>query len=92
MIFVVAGTEPQAYEYINRKLEERLRNGEEVSKVDDYKYVHGPDVLRGVRDPRGVFIGTWRERKDIKEIVETLLMQSVHVNPTLGKIWKELNG
>jgi hypothetical protein len=90
MIYVVAGNQEQAYQYINRKLEERIRNGEEVSRVDDYSYVRDVDTLRGILNPRGVFIGTWRERKDIKDIVQQLMVTQSHVNPILIKIWKEL--
>lgn len=90
MIFVIAGNEPEAYEYINRKLEERIRNGDSVSKIDDYKYVHSESVLRGVNDPKGVFIGSWKNRPDIKDIVQTLMVATKSKNPTLTKIWLEL--
>jgi hypothetical protein len=90
MIFVVAGNHEQAYQYINKKLEERIRNGEEVSRVDDYSYVRDVMTLKGISNPRGVFIGTWKERKDILEIVQTLMMNSINPNPVVGKIWKEL--
>lgn len=75
MIYVIAGREPEAYEYINRKLEERIRNGESVSKIDDYKYVHSANILRGTINPSGVFVGSWRQRKDIEEIIITLLQR-----------------
>ena len=90
MIYVVAGNHEQAYEYINRKLEERIRNGEQVSKVDDYTYVRDVNVLRGILNPKGVFIGSWKERKDIKDIVQQLMVSQSHVNPVLIKIWKEV--
>lgn len=91
MIFVIAGTEPQAYEYINRKLEERIRNGELPNQIDDYKYVHNANVLRGIQDPHGVFIGTWKDRKDIRDIVSILMTTSRAKNQTLNAIWMELN-
>lgn len=88
--YVVAGNQEQAYQYINRKIEERVRNGEEISKINDYSYVRDVDTLRGVSNPKGVFIGTWRERKDIKDIVQQLMMTQTHHNPSLVKIWKEV--
>lgn len=91
MIFVIAGTEPQAYEYINRKLEERIRNGELPNQIDDYKYVHNANVIRGIEDPHGVFIGTWKDRKDIKDIVSILMVSSRAQNKVLNEIWMELN-
>lgn len=88
--YVVAGNQEQAYQYINRKIEERVRNGEEVSKISDYCYVRDVITLRGVSNPHGVFVGTWRERKDIKDIVQQLMVSQTHVNATLIKIWKEV--
>lgn len=90
MIYVVAGNHEEAYQYINRKLEERIRNGEPVSKVDDYSYVRDVMMLRGISNPKGVFIGSWRERKDIREIVEQLMLQQDVGNPALRKIWDEI--
>ncbi len=90
MIFVIAGTESQAYDYINRKLEERIRNGEFPNQIDEYKYVHSPVVFKGVQNPHGVFIGTWQERKDIIEIVEAILVSSIKNNPVIQKIYQEL--
>lgn len=92
MIYVIAGNHEQAYDYINRKLEERIRNGETVSKIGDYKYVDGVNTLKGIYDPRGVFIGTWRERKDIKDILLILNINSENKNPVLKKMWEEVNG
>lgn len=89
MIYVIAGTEVQAYEYINRKLQERISNGD--TKIDDYKYVHDANVLRGIEDPHGVFIGTWRARKDIRDIVSILMTSTRAKNQALNAIWMELN-
>lgn len=92
MIYVIAGNEPQAYEYINRKLEERILAGENLNKIDDYKYVHSANVLRGIEDPHGVFIGTWRDREDIRDIIAILMTASRAQNQALNGIWLELNG
>lgn len=89
MIYVIAGNEPEAYEYINRKLQERISNGD--TKIDDYKYVHDALVIRGIENPHGVFIGTWRQRKDIKDIVSILMTSTRAKNETLNGIWIEIN-
>lgn len=91
MIFVIAGNQEEAYQYINRKLEERIRNGEVVSKIDDYKYVYSIDTLRGVQNPSGVFIGSWRMRQDIFDIVGILRQNCNPPNKALKDIWKSLN-
>jgi hypothetical protein len=73
MMYVIAGTEPQAYEWINEEIQERINNGEPMTSIQDYQYVHSVDVLRGAINPRGIFVGTWYERKDMNEIFQTLL-------------------
>ena len=88
-VFVVAGNHNEAYTYINRKLEERIANGETVSNIGDYVYVDSIVRLRGVSNPHGVFIGTWKDRPDILEIVFELIMHST--DPTkLRKIHDDL--
>ena len=89
-IFVIAGNKYQAEDWIKKNLEKRAMSGETTISRSQYVYVDDATKLRGIRDPRGVFIGTWRERWDIREVVETLMIQSIHVNPTLGKIWGEV--
>ena len=41
-----------------------------------YVYVSCPETLRGHQDIHGVFIGTWRERKDIVEILDAILTRT----------------
>lgn len=86
MKYIISGTEPEAYEYINRKLEERIRNGESVSSIDDYKYVHSPEVLRGIKNPSGVFLGTYKDRKDILEIIQLLILYTDKDSKSYGKL------
>jgi len=50
--------------------------------------VHNVDQLRGRRDPSGVFVGTWRERADIFEILNMLLVQMI--DPSKHKIIQDL--
>ena len=51
----------------------------------NYRYVGVPDILRGIENPHGVFIGTWYNRKDIHEILERLVVSSRVDNPGLNK-------
>jgi hypothetical protein len=50
--------------------------------------VHNADQLRGMRNPNGIFIGTWRNRKDIFEILNMLLVQMT--DPVKHKIIQDL--
>jgi hypothetical protein len=75
-IYVIAGNHNEAYAWINRKIAERISQGETLNKIGDYVYVDSPNRLRGLANPSGVFIGTWRDRPDILEIVECLVHHS----------------
>lgn len=70
--FVIAGNHEQAKHWINNHLKKRQAAGETTLSSSEYVIVHGSDVLRGRGEVHGVFIGTWRERKDIEEIIEIL--------------------
>ena len=39
-----------------------------------YAPLSNPDMVRGLRDPHGVFIGSFRQRKDIIQIVDNLII------------------
>jgi hypothetical protein len=88
-IYVIAGTYHEANYWIINDLGKKYPSNTSLS-MSDYVYVSTADVLRGVRDPHGVFVGNWLGRPDIKKIVEALMIASHHVNPALGKIYKEL--
>lgn len=89
-IFVIAGDQHQASHWIKNHMDTRVRAGINPVSKSDYVYVASPEYLRGVRDPHGVFIGTWRKRKDIVEIVEALFMACTHVNRGLQRIRDEV--
>jgi hypothetical protein len=57
-IFIVAGTHEQFRTYHREKgLDRRFR------------YVSGPEVLKGFSNPQVEFVGTWLDRSDIQEII-----------------------
>lgn len=89
-IFVIAGNREQANEWIKSNLIKRHNEGETDISWSDYVIVKDATSLRGYRDPHGVFIGTWRDRSNIIEIVELLLISSMSVNTELHRIHKEL--
>lgn len=63
-IYVVAGNSAEMDAY-------RLKKIREGSK-DNYYYVQTPESLRGLSTIKGVFIGTWAQRKDIHLIQEQI--------------------
>ena len=70
---VIAGTHHEANYWIIQDLGKKYPSMTSLS-MSDYSIVHSPDQLRGMRDPKGIFIGTWRNRKDIFEILNMLLV------------------
>lgn len=69
---VIAGTTLEAQHWIRTDFARYpLTTGASLS---DYTIVHSVDYLRGMRDPTGRFIGTWRDRTDIFEILNALLV------------------
>jgi hypothetical protein len=80
---VIAGTEHEANYWI---LQKYPRNTS--LSMSDYSIVHNQDQLRGMRDPKGVFVGTWKQRKDIFEILNMLLVNMTI--PSKHKIIQDL--
>ena len=64
--FVVAGS----YEQFRRYKQEK----DIIDRVDTsgYAYVLHADMLKGIQDPHGVFIGSWIDRDDIEDIILNL--------------------
>lgn len=73
-IYVVAGNFHQAKNYIARKRHEAFAAGTPPLLQDSHLYVKDVTSLKGIQDPHGVFIGTWKERMDIYDIVHTLCL------------------
>lgn len=78
LFLVVAGTHQ---EFENYKRQNQF--------TSHYRYVGSPDMLRGLRDPHGVFIGSWRQREDIKEILNNLIAANTS-NQVLISLREEL--
>lgn len=70
---VIAGNSIEAQHWIITDLEQRYPSNTSLS-MSDYIIVHSPDVLRGMRDPIGRFIGTWQARTDLFELLNALLV------------------
>lgn len=84
---VIAGTEHEANYWIIQDLGKRNFSPNSLAK-SDYSIVHNQDQLRGMRDPKGVFVGTWKQRKDIFEILNMLLVNMTI--PSKHKIIQDL--
>ena len=69
-IFVIAGNWNE-FEYYTR---------DKMLNSTSYVYVANSDALRGHQDIHGVFIGSWRERKDIVEILDALITRTTNTD------------
>lgn len=71
-IYVIAGTMAEYDNFIRRKAQQLFAEGQTSISLSDFMFVSRPDQLRGLRDVHGYFIGTYRNRNDIREIVDTI--------------------
>lgn len=71
-IFVVAGNIDQFKVYRNKRANELWEQGETSISLSNFVYVNGPEVFRGFNQVHGVFTGTYRQRPDIREIVQEI--------------------
>lgn len=88
-IFVIAGNGEQARQWIVNDCERRWNARETSVSISDYVIVQRAESLKGLSDPHGVFVGTWRERDDIYYVIEALMIASSQPNPALVKILEE---
>ena len=72
--------------------QKRFVAGDTSVSLSDYVYVSDASKLRGWNEPHGVFIGTWRERKDMEDIFQSLLIShrvSDKSHRVINQIWGE---
>ena len=80
MKFVIAGNKQEYDQFIDKYKLDRPQ----------HRYVFDPMTIRGTCNPEGYFVGTWRLRKDIGEIVETMWLCMKTENPKFNKILNEI--
>ena len=68
--FVISGSYEEAKSWIER-------NGERLNREQLYPiFLSGIEKLRGVSEPRGVFIGEWYKRSDAIDIIQQLILST----------------
>jgi hypothetical protein len=83
-IYVVAPTRVQYDEYYNRTCDLRVHDS------TTFYWIKDADCARGLRNPKGVFVGNWKLMPDIIEIVDRLSICWNFQNRALIKIREEL--
>ena len=89
-IFVIAGNFEQANDWMKKDIKRRWEAGETSITLSHYIYVDSPTRVKGHLNPHGVFVGSWRQRKDILDIALTLSLSSNPRNDAITNIIREL--
>lgn len=71
-IFVIAGNHEQYRSFVKRKIEAMHNEGNTSMSLSHFVYVSGPEVFRGFNSVHGYFVGTFRDRHDLRQILEML--------------------
>lgn len=87
---VIAGTLHEAQYWIINDLAKRSALGETTLSMSEYLIIDSPTKLRGMIDPHGVFVGTWKQRADINDIIDVLHTNTRRTNHALDKVYSEL--
>jgi hypothetical protein len=70
-IFIIAGTYKQYRDWVKKNIDRIYQSDPSRSiSLSNFVYVSKPDVLRGHREVHGYFVGTFRNRPDIRDIVQ----------------------
>lgn len=88
--FVIAGTYAQGMAWVRQNISDYVTTHGGWRSLSDYVIVKDAISLKGYSNPHGVFVGTWRDRKDIKDIVVGIHLQSAGTNVAIKNIMTEL--
>ena len=87
--YVIAGTFDEAKQYVSKKRAEYVLSGDPPLLMPNYMIVNDVRHLKGIRDPHGVFIGTWKDRVDIYDIIQTLVLAWNGENKILNRMLRD---
>ena len=91
--YVIAGSHEEYKAFILRKAMEMTIDGNTSISLSDFVYVSRPETIRGLRNARGFFFGTWRKRTDSKDILLQLIYQTDEgstAERVLSRLYKEI--
>jgi hypothetical protein len=86
--FIVCGDYNQFRAFKIRKMAELWNSGIQVQHTD--LIYANKESIRGHRNPKGWFYGTWRERRDIDEILTHLRISHSNQNVVLERLHWEV--
>jgi hypothetical protein len=86
-VFIIAGNLREFEEFTNRKYKEHPP----TEPFPKYVYVTTVDTLRGFHNPHGLFIGSYKSRGDIRDIVYQIATSSMNPIPDIiVQLWNEV--
>jgi hypothetical protein len=90
-IFVIAGNSREADIWIRADCDKRWAAGDSNVTLSEYVTVTNADRLRGYTNPHGRFVGNWRYRPDILDVLQTLISRTIPANITLINLFNNIN-
>ena len=72
-IFIVAGNHAEYNEWVRENIDRFYDKNTSIS-LSDFVYVRDIDTLRGHREVHGYYIGSHKNRPDIKQIQEAIFI------------------
>lgn len=92
-ILVIAGNRKEAEQWVEKNTIHSRPSGDMYHTYHQYIIVDDIDDLRGIpRNPKGRFIGTWKDRSDILDIIKELKMSTDGFNDKLADAWEQVIG
>lgn len=70
--FVIAGNYQEFMTYSIKKANDFIKQGIRV-RIRDFICVHDINYILGYKDVHGVFVGTWKQREDIKLVIQQMM-------------------
>ena len=73
-LFVICGNRSEYMMFVHKKVNELFQYSQTSITMSHFVYVDSADNLRGHSNPKGWFVGSWREKKGINEIMVQLFL------------------
>ncbi len=88
---MISGNRSEYMEFVHKKVNECFQSGQTMITFSHFVYVDGAETLKGYADPKGWFVGSWREKKGINEIIVQLFLakRNYALRPEFEDILKE---
>jgi hypothetical protein len=92
-IYVIAGNNREGLEWAKKDLARKwwwVKESDKISLLSHYVIVDHVDKIRGVSYPTGYFVGTWKTRSDLRELIKIMQNASYGKNRALQKMYDDL--